>query len=189
MPKFLAFAEEVGLERPFHLTLSPSVMKNYEVRHGPVDRAAILEYQGPFVDVETLQAWDGNALVVYGNHLYQHWNSCSLSADQFEQQFSENERALAQFKSRINLFAFTNGQPGTCWTDREVRLLRRLGVGRVFSSSGRVNRNPSDYVLDRFGMSEVDADENYFWFRIGRMWLKSASSRYRNIDERDASEA
>lgn len=175
VPSFLAFAQEVGLERPFHVTLSPSVMRNYESRHGPVDRAAVLAYQGQFVDIETLKAWDGHELVAYGNHLFQHWNACALNSSQFEQQFVENEKALALFKNRLNLFAFTNGQPGTCWTARDVALLLHLGAGRVFSSSGRVNRNSRDYVLDRFGMCENDVDENHFWFRIGRTWLNNSS--------------
>ena len=173
VPEFLAFAQAVGLKRPFHLTLSPAVMQDYENHHGPVEHSAVLAYQGQFADMETLKAWDDKDLITYGNHLFQHWNACALSPEQFEQQYAENEKALALFKSRVNLFAFTNGQPGTCWTEREVSLLRGLGAGKIFSANGRVNSDPGKFLLDRVSLSEHDNDADQLWFRTGRAALNS----------------
>ena len=172
VPAFLDFAQAIGLKRPFHLTLSPAVMQDFENRHGSVDHSSVLAYQGPFADMETLKAWDGKEHIAYGNHLFQHWNACALNSEQFEQQYAENEKALALFKSRVNLFAFTNGQPGTCWTERDVALLRGLGAVRIFSSAGGINRNPADYVLDRLSLTENDDDESHLWFRVGRPALR-----------------
>lgn len=174
VPEFLAFAQTVGLKRPFHLTLSPAVLQDFENQHGPVDHLAVLAYQGPFADMETLKAWDGKELVAYGNHLLQHWNACALSPEQFEQQYAKNEKALALFKSRINLFAFTNGQPGTCWTERDVSLLRGLGAGRIFSAKGGVNPDPGKFLLGRLSLSEHDNDADQLWFRTGRAALHSS---------------
>ena len=169
VPEFADFAKSVGLPLPFHLTLSPSILNAFERRYGPVDQDAVIEYQGRFAELKVIREWDAKNLVAFGNHLYDHWNAAALSLEEFEDQYKRNEVALSLFKNRVNLFAFTNGQPKTCFSSREVVCLSQLGVGKVFSSSGGVNCHPSTkYLLGRLSLAEGDSDEDYLWFRIGR---------------------
>lgn len=167
VPEFSDFMKSVGIPSPFHLTLNPSMLNSFEKHTGPIDMDAVHDYQGQFANLHTIMAWNNKDIVVYGNHLYDHWNAPVLSIEEFEEQYKKNEIALSQLANSINLFSFTNGQPGTCFSDREVDLLKQLGAGKVFFSAGGVNRDASKYLLGRIGLSESDKNEDHLWFRIG----------------------
>ncbi len=173
VPEFVEFSRSVGLSRPFHLTLTPHLLSAFENRYGSVDYNAVIDYQGPFADLKAVKAWDGKNFVAFGNHLFDHWNVAALSLNELEEQYKRNEAALSLLQNRVNLFAFTNGQPGTCFSSRDVAFLSQLGAGRVFSASDGVNRDPSNsYLLGRLSLNESDKDENHCWFRVGRAVLK-----------------
>jgi len=171
-PEFLEFSKEVNLEPPFHLTLTPALLDLYQSNYGLIDEESILEYQGKFADLNTLKKWDNKKLVSYGNHLYNHWNAVALNIDEIESQYKRNEEALSQFKSSLNLFAFTNGQPGSCFSERDVEVIENLGARKIFSASGRVNRDTANFLLHRMSLYERDTDESYIWFQLGRAMLK-----------------
>jgi len=171
VPEFSDFMKSVGIPSPFHLTLNPSLLTSFEKYYGPIDKDAVLEYQGQFANLRILKAWNDKDIVVYGNHLFDHWNASALSIEEFEEQYKKNEIALSQFKNSVNLFSFTNGQPGTGFSGREVDLLEQLGAGKVFFSAGGVNRDARKYLLGRMGLSEGEKDEDHLWFRIGRAVL------------------
>jgi peptidoglycan/xylan/chitin deacetylase (PgdA/CDA1 family) len=173
---FHAFAKDRGLTPPFQLTLTPNLMQEFELRHGVIDRANVNSYQGAFADLETLQKWDRRGFFSYGNHLFEHWNACALTEFEFEEQYMQNESALSIFKSTVPLFAFTNGQPGSCFTDRDLRLTHRLGARHVFSATGGVNNNASSFLLGRLGLTSLDRDSAQLWFRAGRAALTVHSS-------------
>jgi peptidoglycan/xylan/chitin deacetylase (PgdA/CDA1 family) len=174
VPHFRDFSKAVHLTVPFHLSLSPRVLSQYEKDFGKLDCDAIYAYQGVFADSEVLQKWDGHPLVVFGNHLFEHWNAVALSEHEFKEQYLKNEAALSELKSYINLFAFTNGQPGLCFSEREVAFLAALGAGKIFSSYGGVNRNPENtFLLGRIGLSETDNDRDRLFFRIARASFNS----------------
>jgi peptidoglycan/xylan/chitin deacetylase (PgdA/CDA1 family) len=173
VPEFFYFSKSVGLLPPYHLTLSPSILDSFQKDYGSVDKDAVLDYQGKFADLRTVKDWNDKDLVVYGNHLFDHWNASALSIEEFEEQYTKNEIALSQLANSINLFSFTNGQPGTCFSDREVDLLKKLGAGKLFSAAGGINRDVSNYLLGRITLGENDKDEDHLWFRIGRAVFKS----------------
>ncbi len=170
VPAFLRFAESVGLKPPFHHTLTPSLLAEYERQH-ELDYAAITGYQGPLADIETVRRRDGDPDVYFGNHLFEHWNAAALTAQELEEQFLENEAALAPLANRVNLFAFTNGQPNICFSRRDINTLQRLGTGRVFSSAGGIARDPTQFWLDRFCLTGPDEDPLDAWYRLGRAAL------------------
>lgn len=168
VPEFCDFSKSVGLLPPFHLSLSPSILNSFEEHYGPVDKDAVLDYQGQFADLHTVNAWNNKNVVVYGNHLFDHWNAPALSIKEFEDQYQRNEIALWQFGNSVELFSFTNGQPGTCFSKRELDFLKFMGVGKVFSTVGVVNHDAKKFLLGRISLSERDKDEDHLWFRIGR---------------------
>lgn len=168
VPEFSDFSEKINISRPFHLTLTPSTLSAFEKAHGLIDIKAVIDYQGKFADLNIMKKWDGKNLVVFGNHLFNHWNAAALSLLELKEQYKKNELALSQFKNSVNLFAFTNGQPNTCFSSRDVSLLGQMGVGKVFSASGGVNRDPTKFLLRRMSLYERDKDEDYIWFQFGR---------------------
>ena len=178
-PQFVEFAQKSGLSRPYHLTLSPSVLGAFESQYGTIDRNAALQYQGPFADLDTLHRWDGDHLVAYGNHFFDHWNAVALSPQELADQFKRNRAALTQFGNTLNLFAFTNGQPETCFTVRDVALLRDLGAGKVFAASCGVNRNAAEFVVGRLSFSQRDDSDGSLWFRVGQAVFDNRLERYR----------
>jgi len=165
---FTRFCKQAGLESPFHLSLNPRVWEDYKRDRGYFDISAVGKYQGEFVDMEILRRWDGHSLVSYGNHLFEHWNAAALSSEELKDQYLNNERALSDFAAKVNLFAFTNGQPVTCFTKRDIELLKALGAGRVFSTAGGINQNSSEFLLGRIALSESDHSDADLWFRVSR---------------------
>lgn len=163
VPEFSQFAEYHGINKPYHLTLCPKMYSLFEEKFQPIDLNKVLEYQGAFADIQIVRKWDGSDLVVYGNHLYEHWNATALSVAEFEDQYKKNEIALSQLKKSINLFAFTYGQPITCFAKNHINLLTQLGAQRIFSTSGGLNPNTNNYLLGRMSLGESH-DEEHLWF-------------------------
>lgn len=173
VPEFTKFANSIGIRRPFHLTLKPSHLALFENQFGKIDLQAVSYYQGRFVNLEILQKWIKSNVVVYGNHLFDHWNSTSLSLNEFDNEYKMNQNSLFQFDNWINLFAFTNGQPVSCFSDSYIERVNQLGSWKAFSSSGSINNNSVAFLLDRLSFTESDDNEDYLWFRIGQGILKS----------------
>jgi len=168
VPAFAKFCRQARLEPPFHLSLNPRVWEEYKREHGDIDMSAVGKFQGEFADLGTLRRWDGHPLVCYGNHLFEHWNAAALSSEELEDQYLHNEAELSSFSGRVNLFAFTNGQPDSCFSTRDVALLKSLGAGRVFSAAGGVNPDKKEFLLGRVALCESDNTVSMLWFRIGR---------------------
>lgn len=175
-PAFAAFCRGAGLQRPFHLSLNPRVFSAYQSEYGPVDHDAVTKFQGAMVDLKTLMKWDAKQLVCYGNHLFDHWNAAALTAAEFEKQYLDNEAALSGLASKVNLFAFTNGRPQICFTLREVELLKGMGAGKIFSTSGGVNQDKGKFLQGRVALCEADNDAAHLWFRVGRAVLQHQAS-------------
>lgn len=172
VPDFAQFCRRSGLVAPFHLSLNPTVWDDYQREHASVNLTAVQKFQGAFADSAALLRWDKHSLVSYGNHLFEHWNAAALSPEELRDQYLRNEAALSGFAARVNLFAFTNGQPDTCFSKRDLALLKSMGAGRVFSTAGGVNQASEGFLLGRVALCESDKDENLLWFRIGRAVLK-----------------
>ena len=178
VPEFASFAETLSIKDPFHLTLDPKTFKQFEARYGRIDLNAVLDYQGFLADLTELRKWNDNCLVTYGNHLFDHWNSQALNLDEFSDQYRRNEEALSRFRNSLPLFAFTNGQPGTCYSTAHVSCLAGLGSKRVFSSSSGLNRNPQEYLLDRICLGDRDREESHFCFHVIRgLWRTGRNLR------------
>ena len=175
-PAFLAFAKEINLPQPFHLTLNPKVLAMYEHKNGPVDIKKILAYQGPIIDNEAIQKYNGEKLLVFGNHLFEHWNARALSTEEFVEQYQKNKEVLTRFSNAGNFFAFTNGQPDSCFSNTEIQILQGMGAPAIFSSSNSVNLNLDAAVIDRISFRETD-DDAILWLRIAKGLKKSLFNR------------
>ncbi|MFC2117186.1 polysaccharide deacetylase family protein [Bacteroidota bacterium] len=166
--EFGDFTTSVGLSTPFHLTMTPYFFNLYEQSFGQIDFNAVLDYQGRFANLETVKKWNDKNLVVYGNHLFDHWNAAALTLEEFKDQYLRNQNALSQLSNSIELFSFTNGQPGSCFSDKYVNILNNLGSKKVFSSAGNRNSGSNKYLIDRISLTEEDTDEDYLWFKFTR---------------------
>ena len=91
---FKAFAKNQNLKKPYFLSITPTLLNQYEKENGPLNFSAIRKYQGPIANISTVKNWCGEELVVFGNHLYDHWNSAALNSLEFKEQYLNNEREL-----------------------------------------------------------------------------------------------
>mgnify|MGYP003987400035 FL=1 len=173
MPDFRFFSKKYDISSPLHLSLTASSLALFEKECKVIDKDSVLLYQGEFANIDIVKKWENSDLVVYGNHLYNHWNVLALSSDELKEQYLTNEELLSQFKNSVNFFAFPNGQPKTCFSECDVSLIRDLGAKKVFSASGGVNYDPSSFILNRMSLYEKDDDEDYIWFQLGRSLLKN----------------
>lgn len=167
-PDFISYLEDLKLSVNPHLVVTPSIMKNFDEKYGmEYDDALINSYQGDLADKATMEYWDSSPNVYYGNHFYDHWNAASLSKDELSQQYLLNKKALEKYVSAINFVAFTNGKPDTCFSSRDINILKSLGVSKIFSSVNGVNSNPKKTLLGRVYTHDSDESPNQLWCRLG----------------------
>lgn len=167
--KGLTFSETNG----FHLSLSPSIYSEILGENPNFDYSDILKYQGELADLDLLQEFAKSKLLFYGNHLYRHWNSASLTLDEFHFNFKENKYRLSQFPNSINFFSFPNGQPGNCFDESHILTLNSLGCDKVYYSSGGINLNSDSYLLNRLDLTEYE-------YNNMKLRLRTLTSRLTN---------
>lgn len=179
--EFEIFAREKGLKKPYHLTLSPYYYQLFLKEHGEVDLSEVIRFQGRIADRKLLGLYNNRAVVVYGNHLAEHWNAEALTNEEFEEQFQQNAKLLSSLDNHINMFAFPNGHPDTCFTKRHLDILSRLGSDKIFYSSGGTNENNNTLILNRIVLSEEDNSKNKLLFKMvqaGVIMKEMASKKF-----------
>ncbi|MBW0177677.1 polysaccharide deacetylase family protein [Sediminibacterium sp.] len=173
-PAFKGYCSSNQIEPPYHLTLRPDVARVFFAENSEMNDEAILAYQGKFAEIDLVMKWSTSKNVIYGNHLYEHWNAEALSDQEFMDQYIQNEHLLSNLNNSVKYFAFPNGQPGTCFTERHIMLLKRLGAERIFSSSGNINVNSENFLLDRISFGNYDRTSGAMWFKVGLTYLKKS---------------
>ncbi|MEH6632315.1 MAG: polysaccharide deacetylase family protein [Halopseudomonas aestusnigri] len=165
-PDFSKFLKTENIGSPAFLNITPEQLEKYETLYGPINYEDAIKYQGEIASKNLIKRWGESEFVVYGNHLFDHWNSAALSSEQFIQQYQENAQALQKINSESGFFSFTNGQPETCFSNREVEILQTLGAGRIFFSKGYTNFDTQTYLLDRVFLLERENTSKRLWFRM-----------------------
>jgi peptidoglycan/xylan/chitin deacetylase (PgdA/CDA1 family) len=142
-----------SIKKPFHLNMDPKEYHTHELEIKK-NESNILEYQGNLANIELLKKYDGSGLVSYGNHLFEHFNAIALSKNELFKNYQDNVIELKKFNSYLNMFAYTNGRHGTCWNDTTTKLIKEFGALKIFSADGKINSNPTSYVVDRIALNE-----------------------------------
>lgn len=165
--EFKLFCESRNIQKPYHLTLNPTDKLRFLKVAKDINYKTILEYQGNFANIELIHKWSNSKLVVYGNHLYEHWNASALNDIEFLQQYSENKKSMAKLQNFIDYFSFPNGQPGSCFNIHHIDLLKKLKAKKIFSSSGNINTSKNNFLLDRVSFGPFDKNIYSMWFKVG----------------------
>ena len=165
---FQSFAHENRLAAPYHLTLTPKSYATFVKKNGKSHEDRQQADQGEMSKVSDLNYWDGHKLFRYANHLYNHWNVTALSDRELAGQFQKNDDLLKTYKSSIPLFAYPNGQPGTCYDISHNKKIIEFGVQLLFSATGRMNPFRDDTVLDRVALTAWHDRSSRFWYGLGR---------------------
>ena len=178
---FKDYALSKNIKKPCHLNLTPEKLKNIKENFSSLNMNQIWEYQGELTDIDTISNFSDSSLVVYANHLYNHWNAEALNDAEFQEQYKKNEIGLRKFKNYINFFAFTNGQPYTCFNKRHIEALKNFGTKKIFSTYAGVNHDENSCLYGRLSMVEKDYSISKINFRLLQSIYKD---KYKNLNKK-----
>ena len=150
---------------PLHLSITPNMMKQYLTKYADSEYKNIIIYQGELASIGEINGYINSDFHLLGNHLYQHWNAEALSDEEFIHMFNKNRELLSDSETAIDFFAFPNGQPDTCFSQRHLTLLKEAGVKKIFYSSGGINNDSSDLLLNRTVLFDADNTNWKLWKR------------------------
>jgi len=162
---FMNFMKENNLGENVHLEITPNLFKSFIFNNKKIDLDQIIIDQGKIVDYETLKNFSDNEYVLFGNHMYEHWNSAKLSDEEFEYYFKKNNSELLNFSNNINFYAFPFG------------ILRKnfsnnFCPERLFVFNNGVNYNYNEKILDRIYIRNVKDVKDIFYYNILRSKIK-----------------
>ena len=126
----------------------------------------IARFIGRFATENDLLTASREPNVFFGNHLFNHFVPAQLSDDEFVRSFSINQAELKKYPNSRLMFSFPFGQPGTSFSERHINLLSEQGVGKLFSSSGRINYNLGARCLDRVVLDSTHDSNEKIWGQI-----------------------
>ena len=167
------FIQEKKIAHPVFLNISPEQLAEFKSAQEFHNIEQINTYQGLLADIVTIKKWNDSKIIVYGNHLYEHWNSTALSEKEFVKNVTNNSESLSELSNSINFFAFPNGQPLSCFTKEHVKLLHNLGLDRIFYSSGGINSDKNDLLMNRIALFAEDNSP----YKLFRRFRSNSSSR------------
>lgn len=171
-PEFIGYLEErtgnLGPRSHLHLRCSEDTVNSYLNVSGEDFRERVSEYVGLFADESHLLRVADHPLIYFGNHLFNHYVPILMPDDEFSISFNKNCEELNRFSNSRNMFSFPFGQPGTCFSRNQVKLLLDKGVKRIFSSSGRINYCVTSPLLDRVSLDASHDSPDKIWLRIFR---------------------
>ena len=179
--QFQEFIFTENIKKPTYLEVSPKIFKKYNNQFGQlseVELNKIIDFQGPLVNLKQLEDWDKSKYVYYGNHLFDHWNTITLDNINLEEQYLENFKYLNRYKNFINFFAFTNGQPDTCFNINNFNVIKKIGAELVFAASAGQNNTLNKILVDRLPINSMDIDENLFFYKILRSFFNFKIKKY-----------
>lgn len=166
-PAFHNFCREHNLISPVHLSITPYLLSKYQSEFKLPAYEVIEEYCGGLASLSVLDAWDKTG-VYYGNHLYEHWNYSSLTAEEFRLSYIKNKMSLDRYSNYLDIFAFTNGVHPDL-TDEVIKVgFCEFGMVRAFTSQFGINEDKNKFYLGRVPFGPSESSAYLRWFRLSR---------------------
>jgi len=159
--RFLPFLESrcsslnINRKAPF-LSCREEVVSDFLETHLNIDPELAKNYYGPLAEKSDLKAVDGNPLVSFGNHLYNHEASKLLSDQELSESYLRNQEALSESTSARQVFAFPFGVPGTSYDDTQIELISKLGAKLVFTARPILEKIENKSVIGRVAFNESE---------------------------------
>lgn len=151
---------------PLFLTCSRKIVDSYIRETGKSFEKEVSVFVGEFATEEDLHNASGSPFIFYGNHLFNHYVPLLLSDGEFLESYSKNAIELKGLPNYRNVFSFPFGQPGTCYSEEQVKLLLANGVKKVFSSSGFINPDILSPYLDRISLTSFHSSPARIGFQV-----------------------
>ena len=177
-PAFLKLMNQNKIKTPYFLNLNKDLYNGTILNIPDYNKDKIEAYQGKIANYNTILHYSNSPYVSYGNHLFEHWNSSVLSKNDFEYMIHENQISLSNFTNHLNIFAFPNGQPVTCFNKFHIDYLTKLGFTKIFYSSCGISLNFENRVLDRVILTEKETSKFNFYSLLGRSQIFNNNIKY-----------
>jgi len=158
-------------KRDLFLLCSEEVVYSYLGQIGDDLSDQVSTFVGDFATEEDLERAADKDFVFYGNHLFNHYVPLLMSDRKLMESFRKNKDELETYPNYRNTVAMPFGQPGSCFSERQVYLLLRNGAMKVFRSSGSVNYDTTASYLDRIPLTSWHNSAERIWFQIFRHCL------------------
>lgn len=153
-------------DKDLYLSCSKDIVESYISTTGKSYDEEVYRFVGDFATQEDLMKNCSRKLVSYGSHLFNHEVPLLLSDQELLDSYCKNSDELRKYQNYINMFSLPFGQPGTCYSDHQVRLLFQKGAKIIFNSCGLLNLNSFNPYLQRIPLYYSDNTHNKIWFRI-----------------------
>lgn len=167
--EFNNFCTKNFIKEPSYLNINPDQFKIF-MENNECDTSSILKYQGSLISVKELEGFLKEDKFFISNHLYEHYNSKSLSENKFYELINMNEKKLSKYKNHFKTFAFTNGQPNTCFDKKHIEILRDLNFELIFSSSNTLYND--NFIFDRIVLTNDDNNKEKVNYKIFISYFK-----------------
>ena len=154
--KFRNFCINNKIKEPEYLNIKPTDFNKFCIEN-KIDLDLIKSYQGKIVDIDDLKLIDKKNHLYLSSHLYKHYNSINLSNEEFNNFLIQNKKCLSTFKNYLSAFAFTNGQPKSCFDMKKVKILKSFNFKIIFSSFGSLFND--GFLFDRLVLTDYDNTE------------------------------
>ena len=154
---FRNFCSSNRIKEPEYLNIKPKEFNKFCLEN-KIDLDLIKSYQGKIVNLDDLKLIDKKNDLYLSSHLFKHYNSINLSDEEFNNLLIENKKYLQSFKNYLSTFAFTNGQPKSCFNIENVKILKSLNFKIIFSSFGSLYSD--GFLFDRLVLTDNDDTEN-----------------------------
>ncbi|MBH09546.1 MAG: hypothetical protein CMG74_04180 [Candidatus Marinimicrobia bacterium] len=155
-------------EKPLFLHCSRNIVNSFLRTKNKTYKDEVNGYVGNFATENDLKSVSSNNLVFFGNHLYNHDVSLLMSDKEFLKSYFKNDEELKKYPNSRNMFAFPFGQPGTCFSNKQIELILKIGSKKVFSSFPMINNNVNSQYLHRIPLNSFNNSNSRIWFNILR---------------------
>lgn len=152
VPEFVKYCEEKNIEvrGSEFVKLSPTVVQDYfSMRDTRISMDDVKEYYGGFATEEHLREAAKSEYIYFGNHLFNHHNSTTLSTEELGVSFLKNQNAIESYPNGTKLFSYPFGQPISCYNENTNTQILSLGAKKIFSALPMNNSDNSASVLYR----------------------------------------
>ena len=127
-------------------------------------------WQGGIISKDEFNQLSSFTNITISNHGYMHYCSSELDNEDFLENVSRNECALADISPSNKYFAFPFGRPEKDFTHSQVELLIGLNYEYVFAADSSLNSIPLNgaKLLSRVHFSPSDSKSSDFWWAANK---------------------
>lgn len=152
--------------KPLFLSCRRNLVDSYIKKTGESFEEEVSRFVGEFATEKDLVEASLSPFVFYGNHLFNHYVPLLMSDDELMESFVKNIDELKKYPNYRDMFSLPFGQPGSCFSERQVDLLLKNGAKKVFRSSATINYDTTASYLDRISLTSYHNSSEKIWFQI-----------------------